>query len=539
MVKKKKAQKPDYHDNDYRAINDLKRVFGNWHIEEKSDFFSKIEYGQDSMVTIIDGTKFTGAEFRVQSKVFTTKKQVKGKKLSTKIKVSTLNSLADLAMPVILHYVDFVNGKSYWMWLDEWYEQNYKSKWEAKKTIPVSISKAEHIFDQQSKDVIRRRVLAEHNASLLLKKTTIHSKNDKDFDYIYHTNQGMDLVVVNPKHDNPRSLRLPTTEQNARLINEAIEKGVRVKFSQEMFIEGIPNFVEAESVEVTLIPHVPKMSSFLRICFLNESDELLHEFSFVEMKLVQSGSKYKRFEGIHEESNIKILISFDATEPSTNFTMASNFLYEPTASELHEYWRIMIQLKPTKFVQLINLKTNEKSRINSDDGLKVSTIDNYMLRFLDNLSKIEKEFDIKFRPSGDIDGEVVGYAEEIVKAIETGLSYNLALISSELIVENDDKNLILVGHDYKHKVIKIVEDFSKQSRINLIAQAVENLLIPLLGHEISLGPARQIVISYKMLHQNEIQKAIKDAKDDELIEVVFEVEMSESFIEFYNWNQDG
>lgn len=535
---KKKAQKPDSHDNDYRAISDLKRVFGNWNITELSDFFSKIEYGQDSMVTIIDGSEITGAEFRVQSKVFTTPNQVKGKSLATQIKVSTLNSLAELAMPVMLHYVDFVNGISYWMWFDEWYEKNYDNSWENDDKKSVSIRKKKNRFKQRSKKKIRQRVIREHVASLLQKKAQIHSKIDSDYNYDYYNIRGANIVVVNPKHDNPRTLTFSTNEENARLINQAIERGVSVTFKQESFIKGLPTLAEFEAFEITLIPLIPEQNSFLKIQFFDENNVLLHEIEFIEMKLVQHGSMYKQFRGIHNISNTIMMLSFDAEKHSTDFIIEPDFSDSPSATQLYGYWYLMTLIKNTRYLTVKNLKTDEFAKIDSSVGLNVTPLDKVTLIFLKNLSSIESQFGIKFRPEGDFSSEEVSYAEAIVDIVTSGFTQKITLIPENLINDNTDEDLKIVGYDRKDKIMSIMKRLQVEETLNINAGTVENVKVSLLDHEINLGSAQQIVTAYNILFYDETQKAIKAASDSDLVEIHLQFKIDESYLIFNEWKQE-
>src|SRR5690606_21524674 len=132
IMKKKMPQSHPTHVYDKRARRNLEDVFPeHWKLNKTDDFHSGIEYGDDWLCEITGHqNELTADRFYIQSKA-TDKRLGKGaRRLGMPLKVSTLNRLHRLNLPVMLHYYHIPSDTGYWMWLDEFYVREYRQEWE-------------------------------------------------------------------------------------------------------------------------------------------------------------------------------------------------------------------------------------------------------------------------------------------------------------------------------------------------------------------------------------------------------------------------
>lgn len=135
------------------------------------------DYGQDLLVEIHEGGLATGLEFKAQVKGHEKPKIVYGDRIAEPLRVSTLNYLESLLVPVVLVVYDAEEGTAHYLWvkpyirdvLDE-QEPDWRAR-RAKSEITLHIPLANN-FDETAYDDILSHVEAEH-AQLELRRGPI------------------------------------------------------------------------------------------------------------------------------------------------------------------------------------------------------------------------------------------------------------------------------------------------------------------------------------------------------------------------------
>lgn len=534
-VAKKKAQKPDVHENDYRARDNLKKVFGNWNISSMNDYFSNIEYGQDSLVSIVDGTQITNAEFRVQSKVFTTEKQVKGKQLSTRIKVSTLNSLNDISVPVILHFFDNVNNQAYWVWFHEWYAENYNETWETRDKITVSILKKGNLLTIENREEIQHYVLDEHNKNLLRKSAQLNSKLDPDYSFDFLQQDDQNIIILRPKHNKPRNFGIQLSGNNVEEFARAINQDQFAEFQGHIKFSNLPElngFALSSENGFLRFQRAYPQNSLIRIDFLNNKDiAYITPSTFKAVYKALSPQKLE-ISGICSETFINFSIVQDLESKQISFNAIANIKMDTDVvfintqlakfSKILEAYKIRVNFLEESVEPLILLA--DKREIQN-----ISYLDSEIHSLVRFLSLIQQEIGGKIFLPLYVDSNVINYAEAIFQGLETGTMSYLS-----------EKNILTVNLSVIDKdALKMIEDLSHEG-VAIMKLPIDEPL-DFYGQKLQLGILEYNLENLKCLNQQEaVDKLIAGQGTNEIIDLAlkFEIDYAHAQIKLLDWQDE-
>src|SRR5579871_2537947 len=177
-----------HHSLDGDATIALKKIFpSNWLFKKQKDIHSGREYSEDLIIEIVDDSaneNVTGIEFGVQNK---TRFRRTKNYISVNLMVDDLDRIFALQRPFLLHVFDKASKSSYWIWLHEWYAENYKPNRKSRKSVTVKIPHSQ-VLDEKAIKVINAYATWDHRKRIAEKKADLVTRHDPNYsiDVEYH-----------------------------------------------------------------------------------------------------------------------------------------------------------------------------------------------------------------------------------------------------------------------------------------------------------------------------------------------------------------
>ncbi|QPC82126.1 DUF4365 domain-containing protein [Phototrophicus methaneseepsis] len=515
----------------------LKKFFKECNISTLDDVFSKYEYGQDWRVEIVIGTDVQSAEFRIQSKVFTSTKKVEGRRLSQNIKINTLTYLAELSVPVMLHYHDHVNDKSYWMWLDEWYEKNYAPIWEKQKTKKVSIIKQGHELDSKAAAKIIQHVMNYHKRSLMLKRVSLANDTNDHFNFRYSTSGTGYSIDVFEKYpgaiqDSPVQGELKLTSEAEAILKRGFERGESVTFLGNLNLTGLPEWFTStlnnlNTIEIKAFFAVPGDTIPLELEYLNKDDQCIFS-TFAIFKYKHKGTHFMEMEGLSKKYPIKINITIDQQKPESNINIEYSHPNGYRPAELLEYDEILSKLITIGKLRITN-KDSEEIYVIEEFTVTPKPLftDDRMRQLVVNLDEINTAFDLDIKiPERTISADeenIINVFSDALREGHTNLLWPLPFTDTDhVLIVDKDRNT------YKD-FIKHIEAHG----YSLIPP--QSIIVKIFDQEITVQ-AGLLVYPTEIVNMDEIESSL--STDAETILIAFKFDQSKSEVFFPDFLED-
>lgn len=537
MAKRPRPRRPQSHLNSEIARQNLRSVLPDyWIINQPSD-----DYGIDWLIWITESEEVTGLHFFVQSKA---PKHCNSKeRVWYDLSLSTLSYLEELSSPIILHIFEQNSQTGYWLWLDEWYQENYASKWESQKFVRVSIPR-ENVFDKNAVQKIYDRVKRDNFRNRVRRNADIANKTHPH--YIFSTHFDVDEVRVDIKHRNPNEA-IPLTlhlDENSKIIfQRMLETGEAVSLKGELdhtLPEIIPIGDEPTSSEINVTPLVPTNYNFpAKWQFWDTEDKLLFEIPYVFMTLIQSGTKFKRWRGKATKYALILQLTIDqlSDESRINLNLGHDYNNRVVTS-IGNYIEVF-DLAPniTKFT-VVNLKTDFDLGGSIRFGKQsTNNLPDHWRSLIKALETIESKFDIEFSLPDTISDYDLAEAEAIVKLITSGVAPQ----PLGALLEWKEYHFVIVYFyldELKHLIRKL-----KDAQDDYIVVAPEHRFeyeIDLLGQKFLLGKMNYMFVIDEIMNMSALAPLLESGiSENKQVEVHFSIVLEKSYCVFPRWANES
>ena len=435
----KKPKKTPEHEHDDIAYRNLKDVFGNWNIERGGAEKSGIEYGKDWRVEIVrDDGEVTGFEFWIQSKVLRGKKALTKNDIGDSIKVTTLNYLYDLPTPVLLHLYHKPTKTAYFIWLKPWYVEATRrftsEEWEKTKKARVNVPRT-NVFNSQALEHIRNEIELFYFRQGIHNTANIINETSKDY-FIEATYYGEQAaIIINPLHEGAIAALAPLDEKAARSLERAEQTGLPTPLSGKFGLANVPRLLlgNPNSMSMMLIsnfedtPHFP-----LRIQFLTEAGEYVHQDYVEDIAPVQNGTHIKSWEGKAYRGFLIYKLTIIFVPERRNLF---HFEYDITQTNplvLNQYYSLIEELARAKQCRLVDPRVD---RIVGEDNFDVARDFNSgsteIRRMAKALATIAIRAKLLINMPKEFDDDDLLTAEGIARILETGQDQQLIGLPKE------------------------------------------------------------------------------------------------------------
>jgi hypothetical protein len=543
-MKKKYPQSHETHIRDKLSKRNLDAFFPeHWKINRPEDIESGIEYGVDWLVQITDNdNQLPGLMFCVQSK--STEQKHSKRRIGAGFKVTTLNYLDSLPLPVLIHIYHIPTDTGYWMWLEPYYAEHYTPKWEQKDEVKVYIP-TRNILDKATASQIKAKVEKHHRVHYLQEKAQIQTQIDPNFNWDFAQNEKGIYISARPKHDkafeeNPIIINMTLSKENHEALQTSIETGEEAKLTGLFQFEGFPEwFIEPTEHQFKLVarPLVPETHTPFTIDFVGSNDRILWSIRFVELRVVQSGTHILKLEGKLPTKPIICSIIFNRRLQSAQLNLSLDWADMPlNPSVVVDFFDILSVVAQSELLQLMNLKFDQLIRlpgpINFSQtldadieetrqlALALATI-NLKLGKNINIPKSYRQVDLLL-------------AQEVAEILNTGISTKLPDLSSA-------RGTFEVQTKFLPAILK---DASKDEIMVITFADPQGSMLPklqLFGEELDLGSVEYVVSVDTIFNRDEIQERVQqdNLAEDETFPIEFSADASKSFTRFPRWkNQE-
>jgi len=522
---RKMPQKPLDHDNSRIARRNLEDYFLNWNISRLDDDSSGTEYGQDWMVGIVSASgDVTGMQFCVQSKVLYGKKAIQGDYICDQISVTTINYLYDLSVPVLFHFFHKPTNQGYVMWLDIWYIQNRKDRWEHQVNVTVKIPLSSKL-DGQMVQLLGKYVWESHHRHGLRKTVDLLNETSNDYSIKIDFFKNNAHVIVDAKHDDAIPTITPLDSEAQAELQKALELGLPSPLTGKFGITNIPSVLigQMEFVQLSIIPRLMDLPTFpIRVQYFDENDQIVYETKYVDMSPVQHGSVIKKWEGNAFAVSLKYVIELNSINQTYSFSFGlPNGEKNPT--NVSRFFDTMEQIAQAKRCRVLDPRT--------DNVL----IDNIMIPDLQTSDKIEalgilsksletiKKYTEKIieMPSTFSSDDVIS-AGGVASVLKTGFYSQLL----DGIFPREDFVLILSGSkEWANHIYNTSND--NLEPISYRHKGPSEVHAIVLGHNINLGPCEFIFEDLQLLE--------KRSESESDVQLVFTFSREKASTRFSQW----
>ena len=289
------------------------------------------------------------------------------------------------------------------MWFGEFYQREYRPAWEQRDEIEVYIP-TKNVLDARSVEKIREEVLKFQRLHHLQMEVERANKIDPNFGFRFTADRDRVEIGVYQKHskaleNQPIVVHLSVDPKANEMIEHSAELGIPATFEAEAIFEGMPNWLmgdvdEHGEMQVSIFPLVQEQPSHLQFEYLDENHNSLFKSKLVEMRLVQPGTKYKRYVGSSQNEPLIFTMIFDAIKPQTSFDVSFNH-DNRSVEALDWYFDLLDQLTETKTARIHNLDTGHSHLLENYNAFaKTSEISAMVRQFAKNLAIISKALNI-------------------------------------------------------------------------------------------------------------------------------------------------
>lgn len=525
---RKLPKKTKDHDNSRVAKRNLEDYFGNWNISRLDDESSGMEYGQDWMIGIVTPNgEVTGMEFRVQSKVLRGKKAIRGDFLCDQISITTINYLYDLSVPVLFHFFHQPTKQGYVMWLDTWYIENQKEKWEQQETVLVKIPLTSKL-DKNMVDLVSKYVWEKHHKHKLRKTVDLLNETSNDYKVKVDFVNNDTWLVVDAKHDDAIPAITPLDAEAESTLQKAVEQGIPLQITGKFGITNIPEILigDMELIQLSVVPRLMDLPKFpIRVQYMDENEQIIYETKYVEMIPTQHGSVIKKWEGNALADCLKYSIEYNATNQTYSFGFGLQD-GEKNPTQICRFFDVNKTISQAKRCRVFDPRNDNIflenaliSQFQLTDQVKAVEALSRALDTIQNLTGKTIEIPNKFS------GDDIMSAEGIADVLKTG-------IYSQLIggvFPQEDFVLILDGS--KEWADHIINNANKTSEpLSYLHEGPLEVHATVLGHDINLGPCEYIFQDLQFL---EIQ-----SHSENEARLVFSFNRDTAFTRFPQWYRE-
>jgi hypothetical protein len=534
-----------YEQGDKIATHQLESIFPEtWKFKRKADIYSGREGAQDLVIEIIDEDyEETGIEFVVQNKViFKPQKRVK-----VAFKLSTLRYLSTLNQPVLLHVYDRNSETSYYLWLDEYYAE-HSSRWKQNQNETSVVFPKNNILSKKNfRQVIETYVRSYNLRRKLLKYAENESKVDPNFYYEYSAKPGQVKIAVSTKHpDAVVNFTMQLHPEQVDKFNKAIETGTEAEIELlNLQFEGLPEWLVDKNIATAsaiIFQHKSTQKIYNRFDFLDEYDKVILSSVFVEMRLDQDGTKYKKWKGISVSQGITYVIEVSIDSQTINL----NFEFNSFLNSAAEYLKMLTAVEGislSKSLKITFLEQNEVVLLPSDNlRLRDWEISNQEKQLATALSKIEKAFSVTFDMQTAFTVKDLNLVVEIADNIlENGYSYKLLVIPKEIYSEENTLQKYVVTFPVTLETAKqIIESYNVDNEFRISTNLENPLALHVQNLTLDLGAASIEYVFDEILQLPDLKTFIKDnheSKDIGIYLTAIIVKEKSRFI-FHKWYKD-
>ena len=508
----------------------------NWDISSIHDYLSGNEYGQDWLVSLKnEKNQVEGQEFRVQSKAIQSKKKLKSRKVSTDMKVSTLNGLRRVPVPVMLHFFDKNAQRGYWMWLDDWYDAHYSPRMEKRKEVPVDIPRKNEL-NEGAIDRIRRYIAFWHKRSVLLKQAAAASARDPHYDYRTSFSSHSMSVEVYPKHLNapPINFSITPTKFDTDAFRQLEERGETISFRGLMHCESkLPQFVTPpdQEVELTLFRVVGDVRFPASIEFVSTNREHNYKIHYVQFRLTVDGTQYRRFEGEALHGHLLCTIEVDIPNHIISFSIQHNPKNKAIRSfvtffEFRKHSHTFDQMQLT----MLEPYGTANSKINQGVFPEFSPQEALSHRLVKAMTTIEDFAKVTFGMPKTVSPQLVEFVEGIAEIVSTG--YTSKPIGE---VNSFPKDRILVVTTDYLTADKMRNALKEQPTFACWYIFPEPTTAKVFKRTITLGTGAYIFTVKKILNFEDFPTELTEENKANDISFPVEVEWSETITAYRDW----
>lgn len=527
-------KKPPSHNNQEIARQNLRRLFGNWNIYDLEDIDSKYEYGQDFMVEIVaQNGDVTGKEFRVQSKVLEGK--ITKKNIGTTLKISTINYLIELPVPVLLHFIDKPSGNAYVMWFKDWYYQNDRTKWakQNKKQVNIPIS---HTLDEKMVKSITKYVekfYFVHNQRTKADYVNQHSK-DHFIEFKVDYSQKSTATIIHSRHDEAIP-NVTVDEQMMALIMKNLEVGEATELKGKISISNIPDILfdgesEIEIEGAILIPRLDGMLSHpVRIIFKNDENKIIYSINYLNMKPIQAGTKIRKWQAQLPQSLALCTMEINMETKVTNWSFLPfadiNNQFNPRI--LHEKFKFADIFDEAKTVEVELLEHGYVSKIASQGAIFTDEVNNVKM-VVRNIIFIMDKLDIEINmPKTWTNNDLVSM-QNVINILKTGIFDSL--IAPEF---KEEKEYILILESDIAKAKELLTEFEGNSENSILQSYSIETIAKFLDIAVDLGSSELVFTDVRLFNENEVIAQFE--ANEKTVKLVFTFDHKRSYTQFPRW----
>jgi hypothetical protein len=525
---RKLPQKPDDQDNSRIARRNLEDYFGKWNISRLDDDSSGTEYGQDWMVGIVSSSgDVTGMEFRVQSKVLRGKKAIQGDYICDQLSVTTINYLYDLSVPVLFHFFHKPTNQGYVMWLDTWYIQNRKDKWEQQGQVTVKIPLSSKL-DEQMVDLLSKYVWEKHHKHGLRKTVDLINETSSDYKVKIDFVENDTWVVVAAKHDDAIPTITPLDSEAEAALQKALELGIPLPITGKFGITNIPSILigEMELVQLSIIPRLMDLPIFpIRVQYFDENDQIVYETKYVDMTPIQHGSVIKKWQGNALSDALKYVIEHNAANQAYSFSFGLRD-GEKNPTQITRFFDAIKKISQAKRCRVLDPRTDNvfiDSTLIPDFQVSNQTkAIEALSRALDTIQSFAGKL---IEMPSTFSGDDIMSAEGVADVLKTGVYAQLL----DGTFPREDFVLILTGtKEWANHVANSINGDAEPASYTHEGPAEVHATV--LGHEINLGSCEYVFEDLQLLK--------KHSESEDEVQLVFTFRREKAFTRFLQWYKE-
>ncbi|MEP7288388.1 MAG: DUF4365 domain-containing protein [Chloroflexota bacterium] len=506
-----------------------------------TDVFNHREHGEDCIFTVVDERrKVTGIQFIVQNKVVPKNEDTSVR--ARGIKIETIERLVSLGLPILLHAytgTERRKGKSYWLWLDEWYIEN-KPTWKPnQQEVTVTIPSKNTLNKKSLKEIIAR-ITWEHQKREAVHKADLISRISKNYLIKVDSDSNSITTIIHAKNEDAIPRLVAQDEESDKAMRYVIENGLPVNITGKFSIQG-PTDLEmsipkSELIQAILLPIVPNEMIPVCIEYFDKDDQILFKTDFVMMQLVQPGTVNVSWQGQVEGSNtpqIIYRINENTKEQTRNFNVnmkAKSYSIAHT-NEFFDWWE---QVRFTSRFQISKLGTNEIFHFTGDSifDQEYSFKQKILRTFAQYLSIIESGLGITLTLPTNIDDTLFQDAFALAKIIVDG--YNI--LETSLVLPEGFHLIVFETVENIRELINFVET---GGQLAAFRRYPEDMPMEFMGHKFHLGPAKAEFSDSRIANFDILRGKLKvgNLPNDAHLMIAFEVQATEAKVVFDNWTR--
>ncbi len=515
------------HDNSKVARRNLEDVFGNWTIAHLRDDSSGIEYGQDWIVGIVEESgDVTGLEFRVQSKVLSSKKAIKDGYITTSVNLSTINYLYNLSSFVLFHFFYVPDKQGYYLWLDDWYIENKKPNWDSLKTVTVKIPLTAKM-DENTRSQIYDRLFKDSHKAKTLRTVSRINEMSKDHFVKVEFNGNDTFFVVNAKHEGAIPSITPLDSEAQSTLQKAIELGVPTDLSGTFQISNslFDKLQVGTPVGLRILPNLEAAPSMpVRLRLLNSSNQIVYELKYLVLEPIQVGSLARKWSANTTNNHTIFQVELGVAQEVISFSFTLKPEQVPNSNSTHwvQFFDVLSLASQTMHCQLLHLATD---MVLVQGDFTFESFESNLLRLLERLSRalmaIESVTDTKIPIPETFSESDVILAETIEEVLSTGVYPKF----QEPGVPKDNFPAILTGtKEWGQNVLSHNADSEVFSAV--YSEAGE-MTVQILGQRVNLGICEHVFEELKFINVH--------SQSESHMEIRFMVNREKFYMRFPKW----